>query len=111
MAMVLGSAIFLGLNLMLDSIPLWMLLVYIASMFGSLGLLFGNLNALAMEPMGHIAGIASAVIGCISSIISIIFGTLIGQLYDDTLVPLTAGLLVASIGALLCMMVAKGAKA
>ena len=100
--MVVASAVFLALNLTMP-IPISMLVVYVAIIFSCLGFLFGNLNALAMEPMGHIAGIASAIIGCISSIISIIFGTLIGQMYDDTLVPMIAGFLVMGSGALLCM--------
>ncbi len=107
---VAASAIFLALNLMLPTIPIWMFVIYIAVVFGCLGLLFGNLNALAMEPMGHIAGIASAIIGCVSSIISIVFGTWIGQMYNDTLVPVTAGLLVMGCAALVCMYLAKGTK-
>ena len=43
--------------------PLFSLMIYLAAMFFCLGILFGNLNALAMEPLGHIAGIAASVIG------------------------------------------------
>ena len=66
-------------------------LVYVSVLYFAMGLLFGNLNAIAMEPMGHIAGIASAVIGATSSIISLVLGTLIGQMYDGTLVPVATG--------------------
>lgn len=59
--------------------------------FFAVGLLFGNLNAIAMEPMGHQAGIASAVIGFVSSAISLVLGTLIGQAFDGTPVPMIAG--------------------
>ena len=48
-----------------------------------------------MEPMGHIAGIASAIIGSVSFIISIIGGTIIGQYYDGTLLPVIIGFLIA----------------
>ncbi len=78
-------------------------LVYVAMAYFAMGLLFGNLNALAMEPMGHIAGIASAVIGATSSVISLVFGTLIGQAYDGTLYPVTAGFLVLGAAALFIM--------
>lgn len=66
-------------------------LAYVSVLYFAMGLMFGNLNAIAMEPMGHIAGIASAVIGATSSVISLSLGTLIGQMYDGTLVPVATG--------------------
>lgn len=78
-------------------------LAYVAVLYFAMGLLFGNLNAIAMEPMGHIAGIASAVIGATSSVISLTLGTLIGQMYDGTLVPVTAGFAVLGLCALAVM--------
>ena len=68
-----------------------MFLLFAAVLFFSFGLMFGNLNAIAMEPMGDVAGMASAIIGAASSVISLCLGTLIGQLYDGTLVPIAAG--------------------
>jgi DHA1 family bicyclomycin/chloramphenicol resistance-like MFS transporter len=58
------------------------------------GVLFGNLNALAMEPLGHIAGIGAAVVGALSTLISVLLGTLIGQSYNGTILPLVIGLAV-----------------
>ena len=51
--------------------PLWALMVYWMAVFFCLGLLFGNFNALAMEPMGHIAGVAAAVVGSLTTVISV----------------------------------------
>jgi DHA1 family bicyclomycin/chloramphenicol resistance-like MFS transporter len=82
------------------AVPLWLFMSYAAVIFFCFGLLFGNLNALAMEPMGHIAGIASALIGATSSVISISTGTLIGQLFNHTLIPMVGGFLVLSLLAL-----------
>ncbi len=93
LAIIASSAVFLGINMMIE-VELWMFLVYAAILFFSFGLLMGNLNALAMEPMGHIAGMASAVIGASSSVISMLLGAVIGQLYDNTLIPLSIGFLV-----------------
>ena len=56
--------------------------------------LFGNLNAIAMEPLGHVAGMASAIIGASSSILSLILASIIGQLYDGTLIPMTSGFVI-----------------
>lgn len=90
---VAASALFLAVNLTVE-VTLWMFLAYAAALFFAFGLMIGNLNAMAMEPMGHIAGMASAIIGSVSSVLSLTLGALIGQLYDGTLVPLTAGFLV-----------------
>jgi MFS transporter, DHA1 family, multidrug resistance protein len=66
--------------------------LFFASFFCS-GLLFGNFNAMAMEPMGHIAGMAAAVSGALSSLIAVVLGAIVGRYYDGTLYPLTAAFL------------------
>ena len=65
--------------------------------------MFGNLNAIAMEPMGEVAGMASAIIGSVSSILSLAIGTLIGQMYNNTLIPIACGFLGFGIIAYLLM--------
>lgn len=86
-------------------------IVYVSVPYFAMGLMFGNLNAIAMEPMGHIAGIASAVTGAVSSIISLCMGTFIGQMYDGTLTPVTLGFMGASAIALVFMTLADRPKA
>lgn len=71
--------------------PLWALMLYLLAVFFCVGLLFGNLNALAMEPLGHIAGIAASVIGTITTLLSMLLGALIGLAYDGTVLPLVGG--------------------
>ncbi len=73
--------------------PLWSLLLYLMPLFFAIGLLFGNLNALAMEPLGHIAGIGASTIGSISTFTALVVGTLIGQSYNETILPLVSGFL------------------
>jgi DHA1 family bicyclomycin/chloramphenicol resistance-like MFS transporter len=91
-----ASLIFLAVHAFV-AIAFWMFFVYGVVLLFCVGLLFGNLNALALEPMGHMAGIASAIIGAISTVVAITLGTLIGQLYDGTLIPLVAGFSVLAI--------------
>ena len=67
--------------------PLWMLMTYLMVAFFGVGLLFGNLNTLAMEPLGHIAGTGAAVVGATSMLISLVLGTSIGQSYNGTVLP------------------------
>lgn len=101
-AIIVSSGLFLGLHA-LSEIQLWMFMIYASVLFFAFGLIFGNVNAMAMEPMGHVAGIASAIIGSVSSIISMVIGTAIGQMYNNTLIPVTTGFLVMTILALFLM--------
>lgn len=93
-AVIIASVIFLAVHMTGVDIALWMFLAYSATLFFCLGLVFGNLNALAMEPMGHIAGIAAAVTGSATSFMSSSIGAVIGQFYNGTLVPIIMGFLV-----------------
>ncbi len=87
-----------------DGVPeLWLNMVYFVAMFLCIGSLFGNLNALAMEPLGRIAGIGAAVIGSISTLISAVLGTFIGQMFDGTVLPLVAGFAVLGLAGLVLM--------
>ena len=64
---------------------------YMMIIFPGIGFLFGNLNALAMEPLGHIAGVGAAMIGSLSSLISIPLGILIAGAFNGTVLPLVTG--------------------
>ncbi|MEZ5774214.1 MAG: multidrug effflux MFS transporter [Hyphomicrobiaceae bacterium] len=71
--------------------PLWLLFAYMLPAFFMIGVLFGNFNALAMEPLGHIAGVAAAVIASLTTLASTLIGGAIGQAFDGTVVPLVGG--------------------
>ncbi|WP_119389509.1 multidrug effflux MFS transporter [Taklimakanibacter lacteus] len=93
---------FLGVAYLLDGHPpLWAFVSFMTVLFFFNGLLFGNYNALAMEPMGHIAGVAAAVTGSLSSLVAVSAGTPIGRLYDGTVIPLIAGFACMGLAALL----------
>jgi MFS transporter, DHA1 family, multidrug resistance protein len=77
------------------------LLLFFGLQFFAIGFLFGNLRALAMEAMGHIAGIASAVTGFIATIMAVPISTWIGRYISDTALPLFIGFLICSLLALL----------
>lgn len=63
----------------------------------SVGFLFGNLNSIAMEPLGHIAGTGASVIGSVSTFISVPISAYIGSLYQDSVLPLIVSFLVLGI--------------
>ncbi|WGM29843.1 Bicyclomycin resistance protein [Brevundimonas sp. NIBR11] len=71
------------------------------------GLLAGNFGAMAMEPMGHIAGTASSAQGFISTIVGSLIGFAIGQAFNGTVVPMTAGITACGIAALLFVLLAE----
>jgi DHA1 family bicyclomycin/chloramphenicol resistance-like MFS transporter len=81
--------------------PLWQLITYFSFALFFIGLLFGNLNALPMDPLGHIAGIGASVIGFISSTLSVILAIFIGNTYNDTVLPIVLGFAICASMALL----------
>jgi DHA1 family bicyclomycin/chloramphenicol resistance-like MFS transporter len=83
--------------------PLWALMAYFGAAFFCLGILFGNFNALAMEPLGHIAGVAASVVGSLTTFISLLLGTLIGRSYDGTVLPLVGGFAILALAAMAVM--------
>jgi MFS transporter, DHA1 family, multidrug resistance protein len=80
--------------------PLWLFMGGMLVCFFCNGILFGNYNARALEPMGHIAGVAAAITGSLSSITAIAFGTPLGRAYDGTVLPVVASYVLASFAAL-----------
>jgi DHA1 family bicyclomycin/chloramphenicol resistance-like MFS transporter len=91
------SILFLGVATVFGGQPpLWMLMAYLLTSFFFYGLLFGNLNAMAMQPLGHIAGTGAAVVGAMSTLISLALGTVIGQSYNETILPLLLGFTILS---------------
>ena len=68
-----------------------------------MGLTMGNLNALAMEDLGHIAGFAASMITALSTVLSVVLSLPVGQAFAGTQIPLMTGVLVFSGLALLLM--------
>ena len=76
--------------------PLWVLMAFLMLTFFCTGILFGNLNSMAMQPLGHLAGVGAAVIGSFATLISMLLGTLIGRSYNGTILPLIVGIVILS---------------
>ncbi len=107
-AMLLLAIAALGTSLLIGGQPpLWALMAYLMTTFFCIGILFGNMNALAMQPLGHIAGIGSAVIGSFSTLISVLMGLTIGRSYNGTVMPLMVGM---AVGAGLSLLIVRWAE-
>lgn len=70
------------------------------------GLLFGNLNALAMQSLGRVAGLGASMIASLSSLIAVVISVTLGRFYDMTAVPLAAGFLLAGAVSLVLVLAA-----
>ncbi|WP_109853227.1 multidrug effflux MFS transporter [Aquimarina sp. AU58] len=73
------------------------LLLFFGMQFFAIGFLFGNLRALAMQPIGHIAGIGAAITGFVSTIMAVPISTYIGRFVSGTTLPLFIGFLVCAL--------------
>lgn len=86
-AALLAAAIALGLA------PFWVFFGLLSATLGVFGLIGGNFNALAMEPLGRVAGSASALYGAATATGSALLATLIAHQFDGTPLPFALGVL------------------
>jgi DHA1 family bicyclomycin/chloramphenicol resistance-like MFS transporter len=92
------TVVFVGVVYEMNGIPpLFLFMAFMMPAFFCFGILYGNFVALAMEPLGHIAGVGASVVGSISSLISVPLGALIGQQFNGTVLPLVIGFSVFSV--------------
>ena len=69
-------------------------LIFCGFQFFAIGFLFGNLRSLAMQPVGHIAGVGAAINGFVSTIMAVPIATFIGSYVTETALPLFIGFFV-----------------
>lgn len=86
------AAIFLAAAYAWDGLPpLWLFIAMMVAMQFFFSIAMSNYNALALDPLGEVAGTASSLIGAFTTLIGAVGGALIGQAFDGTIMPLTAG--------------------
>lgn len=96
--MLFFAGLLLLVSLLSGGVPaLWVFMSVGFLMFFCVGILFGNLNSLAMVPLGKMAGIGAAVIGSISNIVAVVVSGSIGWAFQTTLTPLFAGITLCSL--------------
>ena len=91
---IILSGTFIGL-LMINALPEWasfaVSLIWMASVFYMVGMTLGNLNAIALEPMGHVAGMAASVSSALSTVLAVAIAAPIGLAFNGTPLPMVFG--------------------
>lgn len=77
------------------------LITFFALQFFAIGFLFGNLRSLAMQPLGHIAGIGAAINGFVSTVMAVPIANYIGSFVSNSVLPLFIGFSIFGILSLL----------
>jgi DHA1 family bicyclomycin/chloramphenicol resistance-like MFS transporter len=72
--------------------------------FFAAGLMMPNFSAIALEPLGHVAGVASSALGFATMSGSALIGGLIGRFYDGTTRPMAIGLALVGVATLLIVL-------
>ena len=89
---------------------IYVLVAFLFAQFFCLGFMWGNFRSIAMEPIGHIAGIGAAINGFVSTLLSIPIATLVGYYVKDTVWPMFLGLAICGIGSLIIFILSKRIK-
>ena len=85
-------------------LPLVAFCAFLAIAFFCFGVMMPNFNAIAMEPLGHLAGTGSSFIGFYSTAAGAVLGGIIGQAFDGTMQPFLIGYAVLSVISLLTVL-------
>lgn len=91
--------------------PLWLFMGLMVPIFFSVAVLFPNLNALALEPLGHIAGTAASVVNTVAMLGAVAVAFVIARAYDGSVGPLFLGFAVLGAGALAMVTLAERVRA
>jgi DHA1 family bicyclomycin/chloramphenicol resistance-like MFS transporter len=87
--------------------PLWLFVLLQSATLAAFGLAVSNFAAMAMEPLGAVAGIGASLQGFVSQFFAALIGALIGRQFNGTLVPLALGALLCGLASLLFVLLAE----
>jgi DHA1 family bicyclomycin/chloramphenicol resistance-like MFS transporter len=98
---VLTSLVYIVLYFNTGNPPVFVLMLFFALQFFAVGFIFGNLRSLAMEPLGHIAGIGAAITGFVATVMAVPISSFIGKYVQNSVLPMFIGFLVC--GTISCL--------
>lgn len=108
LSVFMASALVLAGVSAVTATPLWLFAGLVAVCFFCFGLMQPNFNALAMEPHGRNAGMASSIVGFYSTAAGALIGGGIGHFFDGSVLPLAVGFLVCSLLTALTIFLVEG---
>ncbi|MEX6509018.1 multidrug effflux MFS transporter [Jiella sp. M17.18] len=88
--------------------PIWFFVPIMTLNFCLFGFIGTNFNALAMDPLGHVAGTASSVLGFMQTFGGGLLGAVLGYFYNGTVLPLLLGFIALSVASITCVFLAEG---
>jgi len=88
-----------------DHETIWAFAGLQSAMMFCFGLVGANFNSIAMEPLGHVAGTGSSIFGFVTTVGGALIGFGIGQQFDGTVIPLTAGFVTCGLIALVIILI------
>ncbi|WP_052699151.1 multidrug effflux MFS transporter [Hyphomicrobium sp. 99] len=106
----IGVSVLLAAAAALGAVGFWIFAIAMGFAFFLFGLIAPNFNSLAMEPQGHNAGMASSVVGSLSTAIGAIAGGIVAGSFDGSIFPIAAGFAACSIIAGLIVLAIEGPK-
>lgn len=98
-----GMAALHGLHLLPEGLQFPSYFLWTVGVFFMAGMTLGNLNALALEPVGHVAGMAASVVGSTATVLSVVLAVPVGLMFQGTPVPLMVAVTLFSCGGYLIM--------
>jgi DHA1 family bicyclomycin/chloramphenicol resistance-like MFS transporter len=99
-----GAMIVITLLNLPDGLYFGLVVFWQFSLFAMAGLTLGNLNAMAMEPLGHIVGLAASILGGTSTVFAMCFAIPLGLAFDGTPRPAAIGIFMLTVSALVFML-------
>ncbi|WP_267900256.1 multidrug effflux MFS transporter [Falsigemmobacter faecalis] len=100
LALALTVALLLAGEVLTGTAAFALFLVFVTGIFFMVGFIMGNINAIAMEPLGHLAGMAASLMAALSTVIGVAFAAPLGLAFDGTVMPLALGITGLSAAAL-----------
>ena len=84
----------------LQALPLWLFFALSALQFFTFSMVMPNFGALAMEPLGEVAGTAASAQGFLQMVLGAAIGATVGQMFNNTVMPLAIAQLLLSVTAM-----------
>jgi MFS transporter, DHA1 family, multidrug resistance protein len=94
-----------------NMLPVYVFFGLSCILFTTFSFIMSNFGALAMMPLGEVAGTAASTQGFLQMVIGASLGAMIGQLYDGTAVPLAAGFVMLSVVSFIIIRIGAGKSA